>query len=119
MKKNIYKSILISIISFGFYNCSTTVIPLEEEPAPIIEMVKYNNNVKTIIDANCISCHISGGQASFLPLVNYTQVKNAAESGNLINRMNSVTNPMPASGRVSADMLAVIDKWKADGFLEN
>ncbi|MFK8060438.1 MAG: cytochrome c [Polaribacter sp.] len=119
MKKFIYKSIFISVISFGFYNCSTTVIPLEEEPAPVLEMVKYNNNVKSIIDANCISCHASGGQASFLPLINYSQVKNAAESGNLISRMNNITNPMPQSGLLPAQTRAIIDKWKTDGFLEN
>ncbi|PWG05558.1 hypothetical protein [Polaribacter aquimarinus] len=119
MKKIIYKSIFISVISFGFYNCSTTVIPLEEEPEPVIEKITYNDNVKSIIDANCISCHISGGQASHYPLINYSQVKNSAESGNLISRMNDITRPMPQSGLLPAQTRAIIDKWKTDGFLEN
>jgi hypothetical protein len=119
MRLSQHKLLIISFISLYILGCTTTEIPLEEPPAPIIELVKYNTDVKTIIDTNCISCHITGGQASFLPLINYTQVKVAAENGPLIARMNNLVSPMPQSGLLSLEIRAIIDKWKADGFLEN
>lgn len=99
-------------------SCTTSEIPLEPTE-PITTTVSYNANVKVIIDNNCISCHINSGVASFLPLVNYNQVKTAAESGSLIARMNSIAAPMPQSGLLSTQTRAIIQKWKDDGFLEN
>ncbi|WP_088324334.1 hypothetical protein [Polaribacter tangerinus] len=118
MKLSLIKLFTISFISIFIINCTTSESPLEEPVNPISTLVTYNKNVKTIIDNNCISCHISGGQAGFLPLINYTQVKNSAERGSLISRMNSITAPMPKSGLLPAQTRAVIDKWKEDGFLE-
>ncbi len=101
---------------FVFSSCTTTEIPLVETPE---NTITYINDVKTIIDTNCIACHSSSGVANFLPLTNYNQVRDAAETRNLILRMNDVSNPMPQGGLLSPEIRAVIDKWKADGFLEN
>ncbi len=81
----------------------------------------YNKDVKTIIDNSCAtsSCHDSTNPASGLRLTNYAEVKSAAENRGMIERMNNANDPMPASGRLSSDTRAIIDKWKADGFLEN
>ncbi|OSY89059.1 hypothetical protein WH52_03360 [Tenacibaculum holothuriorum] len=81
----------------------------------------YVANVKTIIDNSCAtaSCHDATNPTAGLPLTNYTQVKNAAQNGNLIARMNSTANPMPQSGLLPTATRAIIDKWKTDGFLEN
>lgn len=115
MKKNILISLVVLLFISG---CTTTEIPVDVVE-PILTTVTYETDVKTIINNNCISCHISGGQASFLSLVNYTQVRTSAESGTLIESMNDVADPMPQSGLLSAQTRAVIDAWKADGFLEN
>lgn len=115
-----YKLLTVSFFCLFAVNCTTTGIPLEEDPAPIIALVKYNTDVKTIIDNNCLNCHgTATPRIGGIPLFNYTQVREEAEFGSLINRMNSTTNPMPQSGILSAEKLAIIDKWKADGFLEN
>jgi hypothetical protein len=85
------------------------------------DKITYDKDVKTIINNSCATsaCHDSTNPASGLRLTNYSEVKNAAENGNLISRMNSTSNPMPASGKLDATTLAVINEWKADGFLEN
>lgn len=115
MKKTLFISF---IILFNFNSCTTSEIPLDSVE-PILTTISYEADVKAIIDNNCISCHVSNGQASFLPLVNYTQVRTSAESGTLIERMNDIANPMPQSGLLSAQTRAIIDAWKANGFLEN
>ena len=120
MKLHPYKLLIVSFFYLITVSCTTTEIPLEEDPTPIVTLVKYNTDVKTIIDTNCLNCHgTSTPRIGGIPLFNYTQVREEAEFGSLINRMNSTTNPMPQSGILSASKLAIIDQWKADGFIEN
>ncbi len=81
----------------------------------------YDKDVKTIVNNSCAtsSCHDATNPAAGLKLTNYAEVKNAAQNGNLIARMNSSSSPMPPSGMLSSNTRAIIDKWKSDGFLEN
>ena len=108
-------------LAMGFLvtSCTTTEIPIDEQTQVIEEVITYNADVKTIIDNNCTGCHGTVSPQAGLSLVTYQQVRTAAEIGNLIQRMNSATNPMPPSGRLSADIRAIIDAWADDGFLEN
>ena len=99
--------------------CTTFEIPIEEEPDPIITTITYTADVKTIIDTHCVSCHGTVSPSAGLSLVTYQQVRNAAENGNLIGRINNATNPMPQGGLLPAATRAIIDKWRDDGFLEN
>ena len=115
-----YKLLLVFLISILSVSCTSIEIPLEEEPEPISELVKYNNDVKTIIDSNCLNCHgVSTPRTGRIALYNFIQVKREADVGSLISRMNNSIYPMPPSGKLSAQKLAIIDKWKLDGFLEN
>lgn len=101
------------------YSCTTAEIPLEQDPDPIPTTVTYVSDVKTIIDNNCISCHGAVSPNAGLSLVTYQQVKNSAQNGNLIARMNDQVNPMPQGQILSVNIRAIIDKWRDDGFLEN
>lgn len=117
MKK--YHLITLASIGLLIASCTTAEIPLEEEPDPITETITYVGDVKAIIDNNCVTCHGTVTPDAGLSLVTYQQVRNAAENGNLIPRMNNATSPMPPSGILSATTRAIIDKWRDDGFLEN
>lgn len=117
MKKQLLP--LIILIGLSMASCTTTEIPLDEITDPIVEVVTYTGDVKAVIDTNCIGCHGTSSPQAGLSLVTYQQVRTAAESGNLIARMNNATNPMPPSGILSANTRALIDAWAADGFLEN
>ena len=112
---------LIALLTFGLIlgSCTTAEIPLDDEIDPIVEIVTYNGDVKAIIDNNCVTCHGSVTPNAGLSLVTYQQVRNSAENGNLIPRMNNATNPMPQGGLLPAATRAIIDKWADDGFLEN
>lgn len=117
MKKYLFSFLVVS--GFMISSCTTSEIPLEEEVDPIVETITYVDDVKAIIDNNCTSCHGTVSPEAGLSLVTFQQVRNAAENGNLIPRMNNATNPMPPSGRLSAEVRAIIDKWADDGFLED
>ncbi|MFY0602657.1 MAG: hypothetical protein JXQ93_01825 [Flavobacteriaceae bacterium] len=114
MKKYVFLFLMMSFM----ISCSEAVI--EDLPTdPITNQVNYVTDVKIIIDNNCVGCHGAVSPSAGLSLTNYTQVRNAAENGNLINRINNVSNPMPQSGLMSSSNRAIIDKWVIDGYLEN
>ncbi|WP_143592151.1 hypothetical protein [Tenacibaculum holothuriorum] len=117
----------IKIVSLGLIigliaSCTTAEIPVPDtvDPTPPGEAkVTYEKDVKDIIFNNCLTCHSTVNPRAGLILVNYNQVKNSAQNGNLIARMNDAANPMPPNGKLVQSSLTLIDKWKADGFLEN
>ncbi|MFD2567260.1 c-type cytochrome domain-containing protein [Pseudotenacibaculum haliotis] len=117
MKK--YHFAILFAIGLTASSCTTAEIPLEEDPDPITQTVTYVGDVKAIIDNNCTTCHGTVNPNAGLSLVTYQQVRNSAENGNLIPRMNNATSPMPPSGILPAATRAIIDKWRQDGFLEN
>ncbi len=118
--KNSLKTFLF-FSSILLVNCSSSEVPAEETPMDSTEKITYEKDVKSIINSSCATsaCHDSAAPAASLSLTNYTQVRSAAENRNLIGRINSASNPMPAAGRISSEKRAIIDKWKADGYLEN
>ncbi|HAO14676.1 MAG TPA: hypothetical protein DDE71_03815 [Tenacibaculum sp.] len=120
MKKIIQYAFFV-LISVFLINCSSSEIT-ELIPTPVDPpsgKTTYEQNVKTLINNSCATsaCHDAVIPASGLPLTNYTQVKNAAENGNLINRINNSSDPMPPSGQNST-IISIINQWKNDGYLE-
>lgn len=85
---------------------------------PPSQSVTYNQNVKTIIDNNCISCHGSSSPSAGVSLTNYNEVKTAVLSNNLIQRMNSSASPMPPSGKLPQPTIDQVQSWKDGGLLE-
>lgn len=114
------KYILLSGIILSLYGCeSNTYESLQETPPVIVGKVTYSANVKTIIDANCIACHATGG--SLIPLETYADVKDALQNKNLLGRIqlqNGTAGQMPKAGRMPQDKINTILQWNTDGLLE-
>lgn len=115
MRKIYLKFLLLCLLSFTSIQCSTSVI----EKAVIIETITYSNDVKTIIDNNCVSCHNTVQLIAGLDISTYSKLKLATENGNLISRINNASSPMPPIGLMSADLIATIEKWVEEGYLED
>lgn len=84
--------------------------------------VTYNQHVKPIMEANCVSCHSSGGTASFRPLTTYAEVKDAVENAGLLDRVqrqNGEDGLMPQTGRMPQTTINTLVQWNTDGLLEN
>ncbi|MDH6251087.1 PBP1b-binding outer membrane lipoprotein LpoB [Chryseobacterium sp. H1D6B] len=116
MKKLIY---ILSSASF-LASCESRTYEEISDNTPITEQVKYNSDIKTIIENNCIGCHSPGGSASYKPFTNYDQVK--AGIDNIIDRIqrpNGDPQKMPQGGSLSTSQINVFIKWKADGLVEN
>lgn len=118
-----FKQLIPFLLCFMFILQSCTKAIIEEvDPGtlpPISKTIKYNPDIQTIMYNNCVTCHGGVAPSAGLLLNNYTDVKFASENGTLIPRMNNATVPMPPNGLLSPELRQVMDKWKADGFLEN
>ena len=93
---------------------------IDTTPLPVI--VTYNENIKPIINNNCIVCHSNPPQnAAPMPLVSYENVKEAVQNRNLIGRISS-NDPaflMPLGGpRLPQNLIDIIIQWNEDGLIE-
>jgi len=106
------------------FNCSYhNEDDLVDDDPVVEEFVTYEDQVKSIIDTNCIACHsnppVNGAPMS---LITYDDVRNAVENGNLIARIstNDIGAVMPPGGpKLPQNLIDLIVQWQADGFLEN
>lgn len=134
------KTIVLTILLAAFASCSDsdTVQDIEgttpttpttptnptdpTTPTTPTTAITYNKDVKSIIDANCISCHSSGRSAAFRPLTTFAQVKAAVESAGLLGRIQLQSGQqglMPQGGRMAQANIDLIVKWNTDGLKEN
>lgn len=115
----IKKSLYILVVCLT--GCTTAIIDEinTDELPPIEGEVLYNPDVTNIMFNSCITCHSGPAASASTDLSNYQNVRFYTESGNLINRINDQTNPMPPSGLLPARQRQIIAKWVTDGFPEN
>jgi|TARA_B110000879_G_scaffold211742_1_gene305405 hypothetical protein len=118
MNSQKYYTLILILLFLGLSSCTSAILE-DEDTGPIATTIKYNDDVKNIISANCVSCHGGSSPQAGLDLSSYVNVRFAAENGNLLNRINDQVNPMPQSGILPSSTRAVIDQWVADGYLEN
>ncbi|CAM1352984.1 hypothetical protein [Tenacibaculum halocynthiae] len=111
------KIVSLLIITILMISCTTAEIPLAGQ-VPITRNITYTQDIQPIIFNNCLTCHSSVNPRNGLILETFIQVKNSAQNGTLIARMNDAANPMPQSGLLTADKRALIDKWRTDGYLK-
>ncbi len=120
MLKRVY-SIVIGMVVFGMgQSCTTAIIDegsLDNLP-PITRTVTYQSDVKAILDNYCITCHGGPAPQNGLDLSTFENAQITAENGNMSLRMNSISNPMPPSGRLTPQIRQLIEKWIEDGVLE-
>ena len=120
-KKNIPLLVFSSLLMACTNDNPETLMnnPPIQEAIPIT----YNQNVKSIIDNNCISCHAATPRnGTSLSLVTYVQVKDAMENRGLLNRISlneGNSSLMPQGGpRLPQATIDIIAKWQKDGLLE-
>lgn len=90
---------------------------------PDLENLSYTDDIKSIIDNNCISCHaatpINGAPMS---LTTYENVKNAIQTKGLIDRISrdqDAVGMMPNGGtRLPQETIDKISAWASQGFKE-
>ena len=118
MKKILFIILIYSLV----LSCSNSSEDDLIDTTPIPDTATYVDNVKTIIDNNCIQCHnvppVNGAPIS---LVTYVQVKDAVLNRDLIGRITGTSSGslMPLGGpKLPQRQIDIIVQWEADGLLE-
>lgn len=116
---------LFSLMAFAslLIGCSNDNPDTLTENVPVESNVTYRQNVKSIMDNNCISCHAATPRnGATLSLVTFDQVKNAIQTRGLLNRIslnNGNSLLMPQGGpKLPQATIDLVAKWQQDGLLE-
>jgi mono/diheme cytochrome c family protein len=120
MKKYIKFGIGFTTLIIGL-SCTTAIIDEGDKNSlpPLTREVTYQSDIQSIMTNHCITCHAGPAPNAGLDLSNYQNTRFSAENGSLVPRMNDVVNPMPPNGKLSPQILQIIDKWVTDGFPED
>ncbi|NQX82623.1 MAG: hypothetical protein HRT66_11610 [Flavobacteriaceae bacterium] len=118
--------IILFITFIFFFACSEKENNEDLAPKEVVDdqgegedtKTKYSSPIKSIISNNCLSCHSGNSPKANLDLSNYSNLKDAIENGNLLERINAETNFMPPNNKLSTSNRELISKWKDDGYLE-
>ncbi|HSH19458.1 MAG TPA: PKD-like domain-containing protein [Draconibacterium sp.] len=79
----------------------------------------YVANVKPILTASCTPCHLAGGTHPSKWDVYATAKSNINSIIDRVKREPGTSGFMPKNGsKLSADKIAILEKWVADGLLE-
>lgn len=108
-------------ISDGAINSDCAV-----ETCDTARTISYASQVLPIIQNNCVGCHPVSGTTNGISLGNYNQIENVAKTirnsksllSGVINQLTGF-KPMPQNSRLVACQVAVIDKWIAQGAVNN
>jgi hypothetical protein len=114
--KKIYVIAGMAVLSLGLTYCSSS------KKATKVPKTTYTANLSTVITTNCTPCHIPSKGGNKKPYDNYANVK--ADIDEMIRRiqLNPTDKgfmPFKKTEKLPADVVAVFQKFKADGSLEN
>lgn len=102
------------------HSCETsTLSELAVDDSEPVAVVTYQNTVQTIIDNSCVECHNINNATAGIRLDSFESSRDVADSGRMLIRMTSTTNPMPPSGNLPDAIITNIERWIEDGLLEN
>ena len=112
----------IIILASLFVISSCTNDSESDLTVPVAVVVKYNTDVRPIIQANCIECHTDPPQnGAPMPLLTYENVRDAVKTRGLIDRISS-TDPsfsMPfGRDRLPQSKIDLIIAWKNNNYPE-
>lgn len=98
-----------------FQSCqkdNTTTTP------PTTTIKNYNDHVQSIVYNHCTTCHSGVAPQGGLDLTTYQNVRNSAENGTLLQRINDSANPMPPSGLLPDANRQAFADWAQSGYPE-
>ncbi|MEI6410687.1 MAG: hypothetical protein WCR52_14955 [Bacteroidota bacterium] len=81
--------------------------------------IKYSTYIKSLVAQKCTSCHAIGASQESSPMETYDNLKVYVDNGKFLDRINSATNYMPASGQLPECDRKKIEAWIKAGALNN
>ena len=117
--KKIYVFAGVAFLAMGLTYCSSSKKAAKTAAVP---KTTYTANLSTVIAGNCAPCHIPSKGGNKKPYDNYANVK--ADIDEMLRRiqLNPTDRgfmPFKKTEKLPADVIAVFQKFKDDGALEN
>ncbi len=120
-KNNMKKIKIVLMVISGLFlvSCESSTV---QDISVAVTNPTYGANIKEVMTSKCTGCHSRGEQ--FPDLVTYSEVKNAAETGNLLCSLDasciSGVRRMPLEGEALPDAtINMIKLWAEQGYKEN
>lgn len=104
---------LMILIGLFFTSCESNTYG----DISVVANPTYNANIGQIVASTCAGCHSGGSQ--YPNLENYAQVKEAAQNGNLMCRIDqsqSCGSVMPQSGAMPQTTIDMFKLWATQGY---
>ncbi len=106
----------LAILTLGLTYCSSS-----KKAAKAVPKTTYSANIAPVVASSCAPCHIAG-KGNKKPYDNYANVK--ADIDEILKRINlNPTDkgfmPFRRTTKLAADTVAIFEKFKTDGVLEN
>ena len=122
MKNKLIKMYCYGFVIFILNGCTTDSLS-DLTAVEEVEMITYSENIKSIIDNNCISCHGSTpSNGAPMSLTTYENVKEAVLNRDLLERISraeGTSGAMPLGGpRLPQTDINSIIQWNTEGLLE-
>jgi len=109
------KIVLLAISGLFLVSCESSTT---QDISADVDNPTYNANVASVMTAKCTGCHAGGSQ--YPNLETFTEVKEAAQNGNLLCRLGaSCGNIMPQGGALPTATITMINTWATNNFPEN
>ena len=117
------KTHFLSLVIVGLlFSCTNASEEDLIDTSPIEDIVTYADDVKGIIDNNCIFCHSNPPEnGAPMSLLTFENVKDAVNNRDLIERIstNDLGFMMPFGGpRLPQNLIDIVVQWQDDGLLE-
>jgi len=114
-----YENTVSASVTEPDINAANNTATITTIPVPLVALkITFNNDVKPLLVLSCAPCHVSGGNYAKWDV--YANAKSKITS--IIDRVNRAQGSagfMPSGGtKLSADKIAMLNKWVTDGLLE-
>lgn len=82
--------------------------------------IRYSVEIKQILADKCNSCHLESSPSySGIPYETYDQFREVAQNGKLVDRINSLSAPMPQTGLMDKCNREKLEAWVKAGAPNN
>lgn len=116
--KIINLTFILLVITVLGQSCTKAIIDYTESTV-IPKEVNFDQNIEAVVTNYCTTCHAGNSPADGIDLTSYDMVKHYSENGNLIERLNDASNPMPPNGMLSPNDRLLFDYWRNNQYPEN
>lgn len=112
--KNYLALLLVVVLS----SCGDPGVEAAEAGKSFQDEVSYSNDIQPIVKDFCTTCHAGDNPEGDFVLTSYEDVRQHVEKGELLDRINDRSDPMPEDGLMPTHLRRLFQLWADTGYLE-